>query len=193
MTDTALTIGRQTVTDERQAILASQRGCRDSYGFLVQSYMRRAYVAALSLTGNREDALDAAQEAFVKAWRAIRRFDVTRPFYPWLYRILRNLCFDLLRRKKVRPREGFEGDVRDERAGPEVLARRDEVKEEVWRALGRLPARDREILTLRHFQHLSYREIAESLAIPQGTVMSRLFTARQRLRAELEGRFDGEV
>lgn len=185
MTDAAVSIRYQDVGDERRAILLSQRGSREAFGLLVRSYMRRAYAAALKLTGNREDALDASQEAFVKAWRAIARFEVGRPFYPWLYRILRNLCFDQHRRKRIRPRDGIEGDVRDPGAGPEALARREEAKGEVWAAIRRLSERDREIIVLRHFQHLSYREIADALGIPQGTVMSRLFAARQRLKKEL--------
>jgi RNA polymerase sigma-70 factor, ECF subfamily len=148
--------------------------------------MRRAYIGALAILGNREDAMDVSQEAFLKAYRAIRRFDPERPFYPWFYRILRNACFDWIRRRRKRPRSGLEMDVPDNRFRPEVLAARDENREAVWAGLSRLGERDREILVLRHFQHLSYREIAEALDIPQGTVMSRLFAARSRLRGELE-------
>ncbi|MHC4471766.1 MAG: RNA polymerase sigma factor [Planctomycetota bacterium] len=176
----------------RQAIVACQRGSRDAFEVVVKAYMRRAYFAALALVGNREDALDISQEAFVKAYRAIRRFDAARPFYPWFYRIVRNLCYDWLRRRSNRPRNGLEGEIPDSRANPEVLARRDEIREEVWNAVHRLGERDREILVLRHFQHMSYREIAEALGIPQGTVMSRLFTARSRLRAELDGLMSAE-
>ena len=174
------------MTAERQAIVSSQRGSRDAFGMIVETYMRRAYFCALSLVRHREDALDISQEAFVKAYRAIRRFDPDRPFFPWFYRILRNLCFDWLRKRKRRPRSGIEGDVTDPGGGPEVLARRDETKERVWQAISRLGEKDKEIIQLRHFQHLSYKEIAEALDIPQGTVMSRLFSARQRLRTELE-------
>jgi RNA polymerase sigma-70 factor, ECF subfamily len=171
---------------ERQAILACQKGSRDAFGEIVTLYMRRAYIGALAILGNREDAMDVSQEAFLKAYRAIRRFDPERPFYPWFYRILRNACFDWIRRRRKRPRSGLEMDVPDNRFRPEVLAARDENREAVWAGLSRLGERDREILVLRHFQHLSYREIAEALDIPQGTVMSRLFAARSRLRGELE-------
>ena len=177
---------------EEKAIIACQRGSRDAFGVVVEAYMRRAYVAALAILGNREDALDVSQEAFVKAYRAIRRFDPTRPFYPWFYRILRNVCYDWLRRRRTRPRSGFEGEIADIRSNPEILARRTEVREEVWRAVNRLKERDREIILLRHFQHLSYAEIADALQIPKGTVMSRLFTARSRLRGELDGRVEPE-
>ncbi len=172
---------------ERQAILECQRGSREAFGEIVTIYMRRAYVAALSILGNRDDALDVSQEAFLKAYRAIRRFDPDRPFYPWFYRILRNACFDWLRRRRNKPRSGLVMDIPDQRFRPDLLAGRDEVRVKVWEGIERLSERDREILVLRHFQHMSYREIAETLEIPQGTVMSRLFTARKKLRSELDG------
>ena len=172
---------------ERQTILLCQKGSRDAFGEIVNLYMRRAYIAALSILGNRDDALDVSQEAFVKAYRAISRFDPERPFYPWFYRILRNACFDWLRRRKKHARPGLEMDIPDHRFRPDTLADKDEVREAVWKGIGRLAEKDREIIVLRHFQHMSYQEIAESLEIPPGTVMSRLFTARKRLRAELDG------
>lgn len=172
---------------ERQAIIASQKGSRDAFGEIVTLYMRRAFIAALAILGNRDDAMDASQEAFIKAYRAISRFDPQRPFYPWFYRILRNACFDWLRRRKTRAHAGLSMDVPDQRFRPDILAGRDEMREAVWKGIGKLSEGDREIIVLRHFQHMSYQEIAESLDIPQGTVMSRLFTARKRLRSELEG------
>ena len=177
---------------EQQTILKCQKGSRDAFGEIVNLYMRRAYGAALAILGNRDDALDVSQEAFVKAYRAIQRFDPQRPFYPWFYRILRNACFDWLRRGRNRARPGLEMDVPDSRFRPDILVGRSEVKEAVWTGLGKLSERDREILVLRHFQHMSYQEIAEALEIPQGTVMSRLFTARKRLRGELEGLIEPE-
>lgn len=186
MTETRGAYGSVEMQTERKAIVASQTGSRDAFGEIVRTYMRRAYFGALALVGNREDALDVSQEAFVKAYRAIRRFDPERPFYPWFYRILRNLCFDLLRRRKTRAMGSLEVEAQDQRFNPELLAKRDESRRLVWAGIARLPDRDREILVMRHFEHLSYREIASALAIPEGTVMSRLFTARSRLRKELE-------
>jgi RNA polymerase sigma-70 factor (ECF subfamily) len=172
---------------ERQTILACQQGSREAFGEIVTLHMRRAYLAALAILGNRDDAMDVSQQAFVKAYRAIRRFDPGRPFYPWFYRILRNACFDWLRRGRIRPKAGLLMDVPDSRFRPDVLAGRDEVRVAVWKAIGRLSEKDREIIVLRHFQHLSYQEIAVALQVPEGTVMSRLFTARKRLRGELDG------
>jgi RNA polymerase sigma-70 factor (ECF subfamily) len=176
---------------ERTAILKCQQGSREAFGTIVRRYMRRAYLAAVALVGNREDAMDISQEAFVKAYRAIQRFDPERPFYPWFLRILRNQCFDWLRKRKARPAGDLVAELPDGRMNPEVLARRSEIKGEVWNAVRQLKERDKEIIVLRHFQHLSYAEIAETLGIPQGTVMSRLFTARSRLRELLKGRLMG--
>jgi RNA polymerase sigma-70 factor (ECF subfamily) len=153
--------------------------------------MRRAYLAAIALVGNRDDAMDISQEAFVKAYRAIGRFDPDRPFYPWFLRILRNQCFDWHRKRKARPAGDLVAELPDARMNPEVLAQRNEIKDEVWAAVRKLGDRDREIIVLRHFQHLSYAEIATTLGIPQGTVMSRLFTARSRLRELLKDRLVG--
>jgi len=176
---------------ERTAILKCQQGSRDAFGTIVTRYMRRAYLAAVALVGNREDAMDISQEAFVKAYRAIGRFDLERPFYPWFLRILRNQCFDWMRKRRARPAGDLIKELPDGRMNPEVLARRNEIKEQVWTAVRRLSERDREIIVLRHFQHFSYAEIAETLGIPQGTVMSRLFTARSRLRELLKDRLLG--
>jgi len=176
---------------ERTAIIKCQQGSRDAFGTIVTRYRRRAYLAAVALVGNRDDAMDISQDAFVKAYRAIGRFDVDRPFYPWFLRIVRNLCFDWFRKRRARPVGDMVAELPDSRANPVVLAQRDEIKEEVWNAVRKLKDRDREIIVLRHFQHLSYAEIAETLGIPQGTVMSRLFTARSRLRELLKDRLVG--
>ncbi|MEN8151056.1 MAG: sigma-70 family RNA polymerase sigma factor [Planctomycetota bacterium] len=177
---------------ERSAILMCQKGSKDAFGTIVKRYMRRAYLAAVAIVGNRDDAMDISQEAFVKAYRAIGRFDPDRPFYPWFLRILRNQCFDWLRKRRARPAGDLVAELPDNRMNPEVLARRDEIRDEVWSAVRKLSERDREIIVLRHFQHLTYAEIAETLGIPQGTVMSRLFTARSRLREHLKERLASE-
>ena len=149
--------------------------------------VQRGHIAAYRWLGNHEEARDACQEAAVRALAAKDRYDARRCFYPWFYRILRNACFDWLRRRKKRARDGLEMDIPDQRFRPDSLAGRDEVREAVWEGIGKLSERDREIIVLRHFQHLSYQEIAKALCIPQGTVMSRLFTARKRLREHLDG------
>lgn len=174
--------------DERGLILRCQHGEREAFEPLVTKYMRLAASFALAWTGNHEDALDLSQEAFARAFRAIRRFDTSRPFYPWFHTILRNLCLNYLSRAARLHEVPLRDDI--ERAGPDpgplAYVERQETRQRVWDGIRKLQATDREILILREFQGLTYAEIAEVLEIPRGTVMSRLHTARQRLRARLE-------
>jgi RNA polymerase sigma-70 factor (ECF subfamily) len=156
--------------------------------------MRRAYYAALGLIGSPEDAMDLSQEAFVRAFQARHRLDPERPFYAWLYQILRRLCFNFVRDRRTRS-QGIraaskwlvvQASARNEGGNPEQALARSEARRRVTKALESLADRDREILVLKEFEGLRYREIAELLGIPIGTVMSRLYAARRRLAAALE-------
>jgi RNA polymerase sigma-70 factor (ECF subfamily) len=174
--------------DERALLLRCQRGDRSSFDPIVVRYMRRATAFALGWTGNQEDALDLSQEAFARAFRSIRSFDASRPFYPWYHRILKNLCLDHLARP-ARRHEVPLVDVAElpgSEARPEHYAEREELRRQVWEAMQQLEANHREILILREFQQLSYAELAAVLEIRRGTVMSRLHEARRRLRVVLE-------
>lgn len=155
---------------------------------------------ALQLMGNPDDALDVVQDAFVRFLTHLNRFDIKRPVRPWLYQIVRNRAVDLHRRHKVRRHASLDqGDDEDKpRIDPvdptidiEGDASRAEMRRQLWRALGELTENQREILVLRDYQDLSYQEIAESLEIPLGTVMSRLHGARRRLHQVLtEGGYE---
>lgn len=153
-------------------------------------YCRRtAFVFALQACGNPHDAHDLAQEAVFRFFKALDRFHSDRPIKPWLLQITRNLIRDRARRARVRRLEPLFGDgekmVRepsDPCPNPETVAHRHEQQRIVWRALTRLPEKDREILTMRDYLDLSYDEIASALGIPRGTVMSRLHRARKKLR-----------
>jgi RNA polymerase sigma-70 factor (ECF subfamily) len=183
------------VNAESDAALSrrARAGDSEAFGVLIDRYMRRAYVHALSIVGSREDALDLSQEAFVRAYRARHTLDPDRAFYAWLYQILRRLCFNFLRDTKTRAR------LRDAHAADWVVAaaprpdcdpareaERAEERRQVSTALQRLRRREREVLVLKEFQELTYREIADLLQIPIGTVMSRLYTARKRLAESLD-------
>ena len=164
--------------DDLTAITMCREGDRDAFRHIVEAYQRQAAAHASSILGNREDAADATQEAFVDAYRALKRFDETRPFYPWFYVLLRNRCYKMAARR----REGVDIDDTEIVAG---AARNDE-SIALERALLALDREDREIVTLKYFDGLSYDELAARLEIPKGTVMSRLFHARRRLRERLE-------
>ena len=149
----------------------------DAFRMLVERYQGRALGHAMAITRNRDDAQDAVQDAFVNAHRALHTFDRERVFYSWFYAILRNCCYKLVARRRPdivdAPRE------LDLLESPEVSL---DDRLAIERALAALAPADREIVMLRHLDGLSYSELAASLQIPVGTVMSRLFNARKRLR-----------
>lgn len=153
----------------------------------LEQAMRRGYVAAFRWLGTEEESRDACQEAAARALAAGSRFDPSQPFYPWFYRILKNHCFDRLkRRKRVRPTDREPTpDAAPSEPGAERALVATERARAVAAAIAALPEELREIIELRHFQDLSYDEMAAVLDCPAGTVMSRLYRARQRLRAQL--------
>lgn len=183
----------------------AKQGDTAAFDELTRALRGRAFRLAQAWVGSRDDALELAQEAFLKTYRARDTYREGEPFLPWFHRILRNTCFSFLRgAKRLRPRslsaprpgaEEEEGDweIEDPAApAPAEGLGEEERRAAFWQGFRRLSARDREILALRHFQELSYAQIARELGIPEGTVMSRLFHARARLRTALEGRFGEE-
>jgi RNA polymerase sigma-70 factor (ECF subfamily) len=158
---------------------------------LVRAYEKPGLRLALGMLGNLEDARDALQNAFVKAYEAMARFDLRRPFGPWFYQILRNQCRDQLRSRKARFRlealdERLELRPADSETGPERRRERARAREVVWEALEQIGEEHREILILKEFQGFRYGEIAAILEIPEGTVASRLYHARRALKEALE-------
>jgi RNA polymerase sigma-70 factor (ECF subfamily) len=182
--------------DATRLMTQAQAGDAAAFEELFKALRGRTFQVARSLVGSREDALDLTQEAFTKLYTARASYDPAQPFLPWFHRILRNACFSFLRKHgRLRARslqaldeDGDEHVMQLEDPAPPVgnqLEAADE-RQLFQRALARLAPRDREILALRHYEDLSYKEIATALEIPEGTVMSRLFHARRRLRELLE-------
>lgn len=168
--------------DDITAIQQCRAGNRQAYRHLVERYQTQAIGHALMILGNRDDALDAVQDAFMDAFRSLDGFDLSRSFYPWFYVLVRNRCYKLAARRPAREHAGLEGeDVLEIPAGQD---RSD--AERLNGALLELDARDREILTLKYLDGLSYDELAARLEIPRGTVMSRLYHARRRLRMAID-------
>ena len=176
---------------ERELIVKCRGGDARFYEPLVRAYEPSGMRIALGMMGNPDDARDALQDAFVKAWGNLARFDVGRPFGPWFFQILRNHCRDLLRSRTSRFRvevldESVASHATDAEAGPERGRERTAAKELLWRGLERIGPDHREILVLKELEGLRYPEIAAILDIPAGTVASRLFHARHALRDALE-------
>lgn len=165
--------------DDQAAIERCKKGENEAFRYIVERYQRQAVSHATAILGNREDALDAVQEAFIDAFRALGNFDKSLPFYPWYYVLLRNRCYKTAARRR-------ETQTVDETL---IVASNATSREEAFaleEALLSLDSEDREIVTLKYFDGLSYDELAERLQIPKGTVMSRLFHARRKLQAKLE-------
>lgn len=188
-------------TSATQLMQAAKSGDEGAFGQLVEDVKGRAFVVASGLVGSREDAMDLCQEAFAKTWRARSTYRDGAPFLPWFHRILRNTCFSFLRKKgrilgkslSATQEDDPDWDLAGPSESPSRELERDETKQLFWEAVEHLSARDREILILRQFKDLSYREIAHALEIPEGTVMSRLFHARRRLRELLEPHLKGAL
>lgn len=141
------------------------------------------------MLNNDQDAHDAAQETLVKVLRNLHRFDPKRTFSTWVFSIARNTAIDEHRRRRRRRAWDEPGEIVDTRPSPMQIASRAERADVLMAALHKLPPMYREILILYHFEHLKYVEIAQTLELPLGTVMNRIFRARKKLRDlyELEG------
>jgi len=178
----------ETAKAETAALAACQRGDRDAFETIVRNYAARAAGVARSILRDSVGAEDASQEAFVRAYRAIHRFDLKLAFYPWFYRILKNVCLTRLKKRKI---ADFSLDSEDappvaaEPNDPSDSAARKELRATIQGAMDTLSEPHREILHLAHFEQLSYAEIAQCLSIPNGTVMSRLWAARKALKKVL--------
>ena len=178
--------GRLQPDLERELLKMCQGGDSRFFEPIVRTYERPGMRVALGMMGNPDDARDALQNAFVKAWSALSRFDVRRPFGPWFFQILRNQCRDALRTRGARFHlealdEHLELRPSDPEKGPERRRQRRAAKELLWRALERLGEDHREVLVLKELEGFRYGEIAGILSIPEGTVASRLFHARRAL------------
>ncbi len=165
-------------------------GSSRAFEKLVNKLMKPAYYHALALVGLHDDAVEVSQQAFIRAWNAREVMNPTMPFYPWFYTILKRLCLNAIRDRN-RGREIALSMMPDwiEPAGmddPSKDVLRSEQSRMLQDALSRLHADDREIIVLKDLSGHTYREIADLLHIPNGTVMSRLYTARRRLKNEME-------
>lgn len=165
--------------DDEALVQRCLSGDTEAFGELVGRYERPIFNVALRMLRDREEARDATQNAFVKAWQHLDQFDRNRRFFSWLYRIAVNESLNrATRRRKADP---LDETLEDRASGPADQAERSEQALLVERAVEQLSDTYREVIVLRHWLDLSYDEIAEALHVPAKTVKSRLFSARVRL------------
>ncbi len=163
----------------------AQQGDRGAFAELVRRYHPGVVGVVYRLCGDLQLAEDAAQEAFIKAWLNLNTYRPLMPWRNWLYRIAVNAALDALRRERHLQSLNATSDLRDGQPDPQTHLEQKEREIRVRQAILALPPATRAVLVLREYGGLSYREIAETLEIPLGTVMSRLSAARQRLREQL--------
>jgi RNA polymerase sigma-70 factor (ECF subfamily) len=182
--------------DERRAIDLCIAH-RDPIGFeyLMRKYQREAYMHAMALVGNAEDAADACQESFASAFASLPRLAELTAFYPWFYRVLRNRCLNLLSRRRTAAAyaKARGGDECSNIPGPEAVLGSEQEQTQVWRALASLKLEFREILALKYMRGYDYESLATLLGIPRGTVMSRLYHARKAFHAAYLGQDRAEA
>lgn len=180
-----------TQQEERALIRQVLAGDTDRFEALVRANEKGVYALALRMLGSEQDALDASQEAFFRAYRALGSFRGDSRFSVWLYRLTANVCLDALRRAgrwdavSLTDEEGGELTVPDSRNDPQRLLERRELRRAVRAALDALPAAFRLVLVLRDIEGLSYDEIAQVTGLEPGTVKSRIFRARRKMAALL--------
>ena len=164
-------------------VQACLSGERKAFEVLVERYEKKLYNAAYRVVGGSDDAMEATQSAFVKAYERLGSFDTSQRFFPWMYRILINESLNIVNRRKrfdeIDSRVPVSGPSPEEKYGDDEMARH------LQTAVRALKPDYRIVVALRHYQGFSYKEISEILGIPEKTVKSRLFTARQQLREML--------
>ena len=168
-------------------ISRARGGDREAFGALVEQYRDNVYRLAYRMCGNAYVADEAAQEAFVAAWRALPNFRGDAKFSTWLYRLTTNAAIDVMRREKRHQTvgDGEMVDLADDADSPQETVERTEQQEAVQKALSTLSEEYREVLLLRYMEELDYAEIAEVLQLPSGTVKSRINRAKAALKAAL--------
>jgi RNA polymerase sigma-70 factor (ECF subfamily) len=188
--------GPKEANDDRALVRAAQRGDGQAFRKLVERYQRRVVQLALGMTKDQDEAMDIAQETFVRVHRYLPSFKGDSSFFTWTYRIAMNLCLDAQRRRgrgeRVDLEQGDEAEIEAAMdppsaalAGPQRQALNAELRGRIEEALSELSENHRAILILREVEGLSYEELSKVLGIRKGTVMSRLFHARLKMQGKL--------
>jgi RNA polymerase sigma-70 factor (ECF subfamily) len=186
---------------DSELVRRAQGGDARAFDQLVTRYRGKVYGMCHHLLQNEQDAWDIAQEAFIKAWRALPSFKLDSSFYTWLYRIVHNCSYDWLRKRRIQSDGEFDDEIhRDVAAGAEAVPRdglrpdqalkNKELGARITAAIEQLSPEHREVMLLREVEGLSYEEIAAATESQTGTVMSRLFYARKKLQELLKDAYE---
>ena len=169
---------------DSQLVKLTRKGSESAFKELVERYQGRAYWVAFNMLRNREEAIDISQEAFLRVYRSLDRFDIKRKFYTWLYQIVANLSIDRLRRKSVSKSVSLEsvGDMDGGHDRPGAGAERQELREKVREVIDKLAPKYKAVVTLRDIEGLSCKEIAQIVGTTHATVRWRLHRARMIFR-----------
>ena len=166
------------------------QGDMGSFGELVRRYQKQVYSLAYRLTNDAEEAMDLSQEVFLKIYQVLERYDDTRPFFPWMYKVASNVCYSLLRK---RPQESvplekvieFTPLIPKIESQPEDYYESREIQQLVQRAIAELPEKYRVPLVLRFLEDLTYQQIAEVMELPVSTIETRLYRGKALLQKRL--------
>ncbi len=179
----------------KRIILQVRKGDHNAFGELVELYKDRVFALTYRMLGNRQEAEDVAQEAFIRAYTNIDRYQIDRKFSTWLYRIATNLSIDRMRKKKpdyyldaeVSGTDGLTmySQISTDEQLPDDEVVSLEAQDNIHRAILSLPAKYRSAITLKYIQELSLKEISEILDLPVGTVKTRIHRGREALRKKL--------
>jgi RNA polymerase sigma-70 factor (ECF subfamily) len=187
---------RQEAEEDRELITLAQRGDQAAFRRLVERHQRRAFAIAMGLVRDENDARELVQEAFLRVYRGINSFQGGSSFFTWLYRIVTNLAIDLMRKPgrrdaELQDNQAVEEDAdfplvsRIDGADPIDVMRRREIAQRIQAALDALPPYHRGVILMREVEGMSYEEMAQAMGVSKGTIMSRLFHARQKLQRAL--------
>lgn len=186
--------------EDTELVERAQNGDREAFQQLVERYQEKVYSICYSKLDDEQDSYDVSQEVFIKVYRYLDSFNHESSFYTWLYRITVNTCIDYLRKQSRRSKVDYDDTIQSDEEveghaeltpstlglEPDQAFSRKELREKMLEALGSLSDKHRTILNLREVEGLSYKEMAEVLDISKGTVMSRLYHARQYFQEAIE-------
>ena len=190
----------ETVSSDEMIVERALTGDADAFGEIVRRWERRIFALAYGMLGREEDARDATQETFLAAFRSLRGFRGEAKVSSWLHRIAVNQCITRQRRAKVRNEAALE-EEQEKNAGhfalpashsPMRLLEGSEATQAVRRAVNSLPVELRQVIVMKEFEELTFREIADALDLPLSTVKSRLYTAMKQLQMRLR-KFDNQA